>query len=510
MFLSRYYKIGKLAVSVFTMLAVPVAQAQVYLGDEDEYENPDTVVVSPGHVYIDDDAETVFDTPTGYEEIEADSLANAATANAVSNVKSSMEQMFQSVVDSLPQGYALLPGMMLPTDTTIVVDDFGFEPTFFLPLIFDKFNIRMDQETGDPFDWNVPAPDAPGATLTRRALRVRRDRKFLQDFMLRHPDLVPYNMATMPRPPKKYVIKIDPSSEKLTVTELEQAPRTATENKAPTVEFDRINWLHTFDASLQFSQAYVSPNWYQGGKSNLNMIANLVYNIKLNQKFHPDVMFETNVAYKLGVNNAPDDTVHNYNISEDLFQINMRFGIKAMRHWYYSVNTQFKTQLLNSYRINSDNLVSSFLSPGQLNVGVGMTYSVQNRRNTVRFNASLAPLSYNLKTCTNSRLNSTAFGIEEGRTTKSEYGSSVELTFYAKIAYNITYNTRLFAFTNYEYLQGDWEHTVDFAINRFLTTRIYAHLRYDSQTKRLPDTRWHRWQLKEILSIGFSYRFSRI
>ena len=161
------------------------------------------------------------------------------------------------------------------------------------------------------------------------------------------PDLVPYNMATMPRPPKKYVIKIDPSSEKLTVTELEQAPRTATENKAPTVEFDRINWLHTFDASLQFSQAYVSPNWYQGGKSNLNMIANLVYNIKLNQKFHPDVMFETNVAYKLGVNNAPDDTVHNYNISEDLFQINMRFGIKAMRHWYYSVNTQFKTQLLN-------------------------------------------------------------------------------------------------------------------------------------------------------------------
>ena len=172
---------------------------RVYLGDEDEYENPDTVVVSPGHVYIDDDAETVFDTLSGYEEIEADSLANAATANAVSNVKSSMSQMFETGVDSIPQGYALLPGMTLPTDTTIVVDDFGFEPTFFLPLIFDKFNIRMDQETGDPFDWNVPAPDAPGATLTRRAMRVRRDRKFLQDFMLRHPDLVPYNIDVYKR-----------------------------------------------------------------------------------------------------------------------------------------------------------------------------------------------------------------------------------------------------------------------------------------------------------------------
>ena len=402
------------------------------------------------------------------------------------------------------------PQELLP-DPYMDVDAWMMPRSFYMPAVFISYDGTLAGKVAaedNPLAIEGPDPEKMN-WADKTVIRDRRQQLRFQRFMIEHPELVPYNLESMPRAPKEFVMTVDPSTAKINVTEFTRDVKEMT-GTAPKLNLGRINWLHTFDGSLQFSQAYISPNWYQGGKSNLNMIANLVYNIKLNQKFHPDVMFETNVAYKLGVNNAPDDTVHNYNISEDLFQVNMRFGIKAMRHWYYSVNTQFKTQLLNSYRINSDNLVSSFLSPGQLNVGVGMTYSVQNRRNTVRFNASLAPLSYNLKTCTNSRLNPTAFGIEEGRTTKSEYGSSVELTFYAKLAYNITYNTRLFAFTNYEYLQGDWEHTVDFAINRFLTTRIYAHLRYDSQTKRLPDTRWHRWQLKEILSIGFTYRFSRI
>lgn len=510
MFLSRYYKIGKLAVSVFTMLAAPVAQAQVYLGDEDEYENPDTVVVSPGHVYIDDDAETVFDTLSGYEEIEADSLANAATANAVSNVKSSMSHMFETGVDSIPQGYALLPGMTLPTDTTIVVDDFGFEPTFFLPLIFDRFDIHMDQENGDPFKWQVPSPDAPGATLTRRALRVRRDRKFLQDFMLRHPDLVPYNMATMPRPPKKYVIKIDPSSEKLTVTELEQAPRTATENKAPTLEIDRINWLHTFDASLQFSQAYVSPNWYQGGTKNLNLISSFIYNLKLNQHFYPKYLFDMTVQYKLGLNSAPDDSIRNYNVSEDLFQFNLTAGIKAANRWFYSGNVSFKTQLLNSYPSNSRQMKAAFLSPGELNVGLGMTYNLNNKRKTFSLNLSLSPLSWNMKTCINNRVDETLYGIKPGRNTTHEIGSSLEANLSWKIAYNIVYTSRLFAFTDYDYLQSDWEHTVDFAINRYLSTRLYVHLRYDTSTPRCEDPHWHKFQIKEILSFGFNYTFGSI
>ena len=49
----------------------------------------------------------------------------------------------------------------------------------------------------------------------------------------------------------------------------------------------------------------------------------------------------------------------------------------------------------------------------------------------------------------------------------------------------------------------------DVGIGHFLSTKIYAHLRYDSSTPRTEGTRWHQWQLKEILSIGFAYKFQR-
>ena len=46
----------------------------------------------------------------------------------------------------------------------------------------------------------------------------------------------------------------------------------------------------------------------------------------------------------------------------------------------------------------------------------------------------------------------------------NKFGSSAEINYMYKIAYNIVYNSRLFAFTDYERFQGDWEHTVDFNI----------------------------------------------
>ena len=79
-----------------------------------------------------------------------------------------------------------------------------------------------------------------------------------------------------------------------------------------------------------------------------------------------------------------------------------------------------------------------------------------------------------------------------------------------KMAYNITYSSRLYVFSDYTYVQGDWENTFSFDINRYLSTQLYIHLRYDSQTKAVDDSKWHKWQLREVLSFGLSYKFSTI
>ena len=338
--------------------------------------------------------------------------------------------------------------------------------------------------------------------------QIRNMKRIQRSLFLEHPEYVKYNISMLPEAPKVYHAVVNPEDHTIRIEEgvLEKP-------KAPTFEAAQVrkrHWIRSFEASLQFSQAYVSPNWYQGGKSNLNMLAILYYNVKLNQAYHPNLLFENTFRYKLGMNNAPDDKVHDYSISDDLFQINTTFGVKAAKRWYYSFTGQFKTQLLNFYPTNSHDIRSAFLSPGELNVGIGMTYNYANPKKTFTFDASIAPLSYNLKMVLNDKVRPQNFGVDEGHKTKHTFGSNTELKLNWKICYNITFSSRIFAFTNYDNAYVDWENHITFDINRFLTTNIFCNARYDTNTPKCDDPSWHKLQVKEIISVGFSYKFNSI
>ena len=90
----------------------------------------------------------------------------------------------------------------------------------------------------------------------------------------------------------------------------------------------------------------------------------------------------------------------------------------------------------------------------------------------------------------------------------SQFGSNAELTMTWQLAPNISWRQRLFLFTNHFYHRGDW-HTFDFAINRFLSTQVYLHGRYDTSAPG-SSKGWKKWMLKEILSFGFAYSFTTV
>ena len=377
---------------------------------------------------------------------------------------------------------------------------------FFLPAVFDSYDVP------DSTPVDIFAPDYSGNPAMRwvedaRAVD-RRSRAMLQRMYVNSPGAIPYFLSMLPEAPKEYYAVVDPIDHSIEIKEVVPQKIDVPTIEAP--EIQKRHWIKTFNASLQFSQAYVSPNWYQGGNNNLNMLANIYYNVKLNPEYHKNLLFETTAQYKLGINNAPDDSIHAYNISDDLFQINTTFGVKAAHRWYYSLTAQFKTQLLNSYNTNSHDLRSAFLSPGELTAGIGMTYNYANPKKTFTFDASVSPLSYNMRICTNNRLNPETFGIEKGKKTVHNFGSSAECKLFWQLTYNISFRSRLFTFTDYDRLYADWENTLVFEINRFLTTQIFAHLRYDTDTPPVEDPSWHKLQIKEILSIGFAYKFSSI
>ncbi|MBD5366742.1 MAG: DUF3078 domain-containing protein [Bacteroides sp.] len=397
----------------------------------------------------------------------------------------------------------------LTIDTSIDVSGSLMPRLYYLPFVYKPYDIEIakDYTIAMPANTAVAANSVPmqqSRWLADENNRNRLMRENIQDFCAHYPWVVKLNLESLPEPPKKYVATVDPKNATIKVEEVKIDIKEANKEIGG-IKVDRKNWLHSFEGSLQFSQAYNSPNWYQGGNNNLNLIGNFVWNVKLNTVYYPNLLFENTVQYKLAVNSAPDDTLRNYSISEDRFQINTKFGLKAAHNWYYTVNMQFKTQLLQNHPTNSRSTTVAFMSPGELNLGLGMTYNYTTPNKKATFNISIDPLSYNMIAYTNDRVTT-----YPGHKTTSQYGSNIEAKLTWKPVYNITYSSRIYAFTNYEYLQGDWENTISFGINRFLSTQIYVHLRYDSSTAKREDTSWRYWQLKEILSFGFTYKFSTL
>lgn len=146
---------------------------------------------------------------------------------------------------------------------------------FFLPAVFDSYDVP------DSTPVDIFAPDYSGNPAMRwveDATAVdRRSRAMLQRMYVNSPGAIPYFLSMLPEAPKEYYAVVDPIDHSIEIKEVVPQKIDVPTIEAP--EIQKRHWIKTFNASLQFSQAYVSPNWYQGGNNNLNMLANIYYNV---------------------------------------------------------------------------------------------------------------------------------------------------------------------------------------------------------------------------------------
>lgn len=436
-------------------------------------------------------------------------LANVCVANASILEKNDTTVVMECeefvIKDSLYVNNDTLP-MTVPVPSLEWNKNYTVRPRvkpdyMFVPLIYEQYVSTCDKKNVErSSDLQLNVNDK---WLEKSMTKRDKTRKMRFNAMVDYPQITIYNEKNLPEPPKTYIITTDPSKQTVTIKE-------RTFDKVEAIQGEKIkirNWIHSFNASVQFSQAYLSDNWYQGGENNVNVIGQFIWNVKLNENVYKKLLFENSVQYKVSVNSAPQDSVRGYSISQDLFQVNTKFGYKAIRNWYYSTSMRFKTQLLNNYKANTNDMNAAFLSPAELNLGIGMTYNTTLKDKKLKFDMSLSPLSMDMNICREiKKIDPTSFGIDAGKHIKMEYGSNIEAKISWKLCHEITWSSRLFSFTNYDHIQGDWENTLDFTINKYLSTRLYAHLRYDSSVAKDPS--WKYWQFNEILSFGFNYTFS--
>lgn len=437
---------------------------------------------------------------------------DAENNNSIINIDNVL-QNFLVEDSSATDSTSFLPdSLMFILDINNILDDSQSGYTngiLFMPLVFEKyeftpyeslstteviytpqvFDIKKDASIQDSYNWLVRAQ--------RQDDRLRAARNYL---IVNHPDLVKYNYLNLPKAPKEYVLVNDPTKQTITIVEKpQQIVSSALESKPVKIK----RWRMSFSSNIQLSQVYVSENWYQGGNSNFNLLSDQMFRINYNDP-SGKLLFENLAQWKFNLTTSAEDTLHPIRVSEDLFQINSKFGYKAFGKWYYSASMLFKTQLLTNYAANSNVKETEFLSPGELNIGIGLSYSFAYEKPVkLAHTLTLSPLSYDLRFVALPDIDPTKFGIESGNT-RNDVGSSLDYTLTWDIRYNIRWMSHVYAFTNYKNLLFEWTNSVDFAFSTYFSARVYLDLRYDNSVAPHPNLGF--WQIKELLSVGFSYK----
>lgn len=259
-------------------------------------------------------------------------------------------------------------------------------------------------------------------------------------------------------------------------------------------------WKFSGDYYLQFLQNYISDNWYKSGSSNYSMMgtATMQYNYDNKQK----VKWDNKLELRLGFQTSEADTVNKFKTSDDLIRYTSKLGIQAHKKWYYTMQLIANTQFARGLKDNKDFVYSDFMSPFNLNVSLGMDYSVEALKKKLTGSVHLAPLAFNFKYVGRRNL-APNFGIKGDHRTLEDFGSQITVDLAWKPTENLKWQTRFYTYTTYHKLELEWENTISLQFNKYISTTLYLYPRFDDSAKR--DSNNGYWQFKEYLSFGFNY-----
>ncbi len=278
-------------------------------------------------------------------------------------------------------------------------------------------------------------------------------------------------------------------------------------------------WKTGGTAGLNFSQVYLE-NWAAGGQSSVSGTAliNLFGNYKKGKSTWDNTL---DLAYGLLRQGDAGVLIK----TDDKIDFASKYGRQASEKWYYSGLVNFRTQFAPGYALvdgapDENNIISDLLAPAYLLASAGMDYKPNEK-----FSAFISPATYKMTIVMNDSLSSIgAFGVDPGSNVRSEVGGYVKLAYTTDLVENVGLATKIDLFSNYlnnpQNIDVNWEVLVSMKINEFMSASVSTQLLYDHdiilQKKEevidsegvVVDTgRGPGVQFKEVLAIGFSYKF---
>ncbi len=294
---------------------------------------------------------------------------------------------------------------------------------------------------------------------------------------------------------------------------------TDSEKKVMTVNTDTImGWRKGGIFAINLAQTSLT-NWAAGGQNSL--AANGIFSLFANNK-QGKSSWDNSLDLGYGLLKQGKDA--DFMKTDDKIDLTSKYGREAFKNFNYAAFLNFRTQMSPGYKYpDTQNKISDFFAPAYLLLAVGLDYKPGQY-----FSAFIAPLTAKF-TFVNDRVLSDAgaFGVTPGNKSRGEIGSYIR-TIYTRADFkdeflkNVSFTTKIDLFSNYrekpQNIDVSWETLIVLKVNKFISVNFNTVLLYDDDIKVPVDRNGDgifqstevpgpRTQFKEILGVGFSYKF---
>jgi hypothetical protein len=265
--------------------------------------------------------------------------------------------------------------------------------------------------------------------------------------------------------------------------------------------------------SLNLTQVSLT-NWAAGGLNSIsgNSIVSLFANYKRGKKSWDNSL---DLAYGLVRQGKEGDVLK----TDDKIDLSSKYGLKASGDWYYAALLNFKSQFAPGYNYPNDSVaISRFLAPGYLLFSLGMDYKPNDF-----FSLFISPITARLLIVNDEDLSDAgAFGVDSGEVIKSEFGAYLKAAYNKDLNPTLNLKTSVDFFSNYleepQHIDINFQMLLSIKVSKFISASISAQVLYDHDTKIAVyksddvtiDHFGPRTQIKEVLAIGFAYKFSSV
>ena len=294
---------------------------------------------------------------------------------------------------------------------------------------------------------------------------------------------------------------------------------TEAEKKLRAVNADTImGWKKGGLFALNLAQTSLT-NWAAGGQNSaaVNGIFSAFGNYKQGKSAWDNSLDIGYGILKQGKDASPMKT-------DDKFDLFSKYGREAFKNFYWSGLMNFRTQMRPGYKYpDTENKISDLFSPAYLLLAAGMDY-----KPNPYFSAFIAPLTGKFTFVNDAELSAAgAFGVTPGQNSRSEFGGYLRAIFSKndfkdEFMKNVAFTSKIDLFSNYGHnpqnIDITWENLIGLKVNKFISVNFNTVLMYDDDIKVPVDRNGNgefesteapgpRTQFKEILGVGFSYKF---